>query len=70
MERGCTTFLARILTTREQLLLWQLDVPSGGEVTTPAEATESSIDGQTEVAMEMLSEDRAAVEASRRIPSF
>ena len=35
-----------------------------------AEAVESSTDDQTEIAVEMLSEDRAAAEASRQISLF
>ena len=39
-------------------------------MTIPAEAAESSTDGQTKIVVEMLSEDRAAAEASRQIPPF
>ena len=39
-------------------------------MTIPTEAVESSTDGQTEIAVEMLSEDRAAAEASWQIPPF
>ena len=53
------------MTTREQLVSRPSDVPPGGDVTIPAEAAESSTDGQTKITMEMLSEDQAAAEASR-----
>ena len=36
----------------------------------PAKAAESSTNDQTEIAVEMLSEDRAAAKASRQIPPF
>ena len=70
VERGCTTFLAHIVMTRDQPVSRPSGVPSGRDVTILAEAAESSTGGHTEIAVEMLSEDPTRIEASRKIPPF
>ena len=54
VESGCEAYLARILTVRQQ----------------PVPAAESSTAGQTELVVELFTEDPSTAEASRRMQPF